>query len=93
MTRAPLRELLAIPPEQLRTVGHPTRQAILDRLLQVEEASPSELAAEIGKPLGDIAYHVQILAKADVVRQTRTAPVRGALEHFYAVVEREGDAP
>ena len=46
-------------------------------------ASPSELAKELGEPLGNVAYHVKILEETGAIELVRTAPVRGALEHFY----------
>ena len=52
-------------------------------VLNERVASPSELAKELGEPLGNVAYHVKILEENDAIELVRTAPVRGALEHFY----------
>jgi hypothetical protein len=46
-------------------------------------ASPSELAAALGEPLGNVSYHMRILLELDCLELVRTEPRRGALEHFY----------
>jgi DNA-binding transcriptional ArsR family regulator len=66
----------------VKALGHPLRQRILQELRD-EERSPNELAEALGEPLGNVSYHVKILAECDAVELVRTAPVRGALEHFY----------
>jgi DNA-binding transcriptional ArsR family regulator len=66
----------------IRALGHPVRVRALE-VLNVRVASPSELAKELGEPLGNVAYHVKILEENDAIELVRTAPVRGALEHFY----------
>lgn len=66
----------------VKALGHPLRQRILQELRD-EPASPSELAEALGEPLGNVSYHVKILAECQAVELVRTAPVRGALEHFY----------
>jgi DNA-binding transcriptional ArsR family regulator len=71
----------------LKALGHPLRQRIL-HLLTHRVASPSELAAELEEPLGNVSYHVKILAEYDAIELVRTEPVRGALEHFYRATMR-----
>jgi DNA-binding transcriptional ArsR family regulator len=66
----------------IKALGHPVRVRALE-VLNVRVASPSELAKELGEPLGNVAYHVKILEENDAIELVRTAPVRGALEHFY----------
>jgi DNA-binding transcriptional ArsR family regulator len=66
----------------IKALGHPVRMRVLD-ILNDRVASPSELAKELGEPLGNVAYHVKILEEAEAIELVRTAPVRGALEHFY----------
>jgi DNA-binding transcriptional ArsR family regulator len=61
---------------------HPLRAAIIG-LLQEGERSPADLAAELDANIGNVSYHVACLRDAGFVRLTRTAPVRGALQHFY----------
>jgi DNA-binding transcriptional ArsR family regulator len=66
----------------IRALGHPVRMRAL-QVLNTRVASPSELAKELHEPLGNVAYHVKILEENDAIELVRTAPVRGALEHFY----------
>ena len=66
----------------IKALGHPVRVRALE-VLNTRVASPSELAKELGEPLGNVAYHVKILEENDAIELVRTAPVRGALEHFY----------
>jgi DNA-binding transcriptional ArsR family regulator len=66
----------------IKALGHPVRVRALE-ILNARVASPSELAKELGEPLGNVAYHVKILEENDAIELVRTAPVRGALEHFY----------
>jgi DNA-binding transcriptional ArsR family regulator len=63
-------------------LAHPLRLEIL-RLLNRHEASPNEIAAELGEPLGNVSYHVRMLHKLDCVELVRTVPRRGAVEHYY----------
>jgi len=66
----------------IKALGHPVRVRALE-VLSERVASPSELAKELREPLGNVAYHVKILEENDAIELVRTAPVRGALEHFY----------
>jgi DNA-binding transcriptional ArsR family regulator len=71
----------------VRVLSHPLRWRIL-QTLNLQTASPSELADEIGAPLPNIAYHVRVLAENDAIELVKTAPARGALEHFYRATMR-----
>ena len=51
-------------------------------------ASPSEIAEEIGAPLGNVSYHVRFLARVGLIELTSTKPRRGAVEHYYRAVGR-----
>jgi DNA-binding transcriptional ArsR family regulator len=66
----------------IKALGHPVRVRVL-HVLNARVASPSELSKELDEPLGNVAYHVKILEENDAIELVRTAPVRGALEHFY----------
>jgi DNA-binding transcriptional ArsR family regulator len=68
-------------------VAHPTRSRCLT-LLADREASPNEIALEIGEPVANVAYHVRSLLKAGVIELVRERPVRGATEHFYRATVR-----
>jgi DNA-binding transcriptional ArsR family regulator len=66
----------------VKALGHPLRQRVLQELRE-EEKSPNQLAEALDEPLGNVSYHVKVLAECDAVELVRTVPVRGALEHFY----------
>lgn len=68
----------------LAALQHPLRRRIL-RLMKAREdsISPTELAAELEEPLGDVAYHVRVLAQCDALKKVEEKPVRGATQHFY----------
>jgi DNA-binding transcriptional ArsR family regulator len=66
----------------VKALGHPLRQRILQQLRD-DERSPNQIASALGEPLGNVSYHVKILADCGAVELVRTAPVRGATEHFY----------
>ncbi|WP_053227142.1 winged helix-turn-helix domain-containing protein [Solirubrobacter soli] len=70
-----------------KALAHPLRARILKRLGE-RESSPGELAVELGEPLGLVAYHVRMLREYECVELVRTAPVRGALQHFYRATAR-----
>jgi DNA-binding transcriptional ArsR family regulator len=68
-----------------RAIAHPLRRELL-RLLSEQEASPSELADQLGEPIPNVSYHVRKLADLDLVELVRTTPRRGATEHHYRAV-------
>ncbi len=71
----------------MKALSHPLRQRILQALNQ-RVASPAELSQELGESLGNVSYHVKILNELEAIELVRTAPVRGALEHFYRPLVR-----
>jgi DNA-binding transcriptional ArsR family regulator len=76
-----------VDPRLMKALSHPLRQRILQALNQ-RVASPAELSNELGESLGNVSYHVKILAELEAIELVRTAPVRGALEHFYRPLVR-----
>jgi DNA-binding transcriptional ArsR family regulator len=66
----------------VKALAHPLRVRLL-AILNERVASPNELAKETGEPLGNVSYHVRLLADLDCVELVRTAPRRGAVEHYY----------
>ena len=66
----------------VKALGHPLRTQIL-MVLNERVASPNELAKETGEPLGNVSYHVRLLAELDCVELVKTEPRRGAVEHYY----------
>jgi DNA-binding transcriptional ArsR family regulator len=74
-------------PRLVKGLAHPLRIHIL-RVLETRVASPSEIAQEIGAPLGNVSYHVRFLARVGLIELTSTKPRRGAVEHYYRAVGR-----
>lgn len=70
-------------PRIAKALSHPLRPRILQLLVELGEASPSELARRLGVPLGTVSYHVRLLHEHRCVDLVRTEPRRGALEHYY----------
>jgi DNA-binding transcriptional ArsR family regulator len=68
-----------------KALAHPLRTRILTAL-EDRTASPSELADELGAPLGVISYHVRRLHALRFLRLVRRVPRRGAVEHYYTTV-------
>ena len=71
----------------LKVLSHPVRARALTVLNQ-RVASPSELAAEQGEAVGDVAYHVRVLHELGMVELVTTRQVRGATQHFYRSTAR-----
>jgi hypothetical protein len=71
----------------VRAIGHPLRLRLLT-IFNERVASPSDLAAELGEPIGNVSYHTRILARPGCVELVRTKQVRGAVEHYYRAVVR-----
>lgn len=69
-----------------RVLGHPLRPRILDILTTRGEASPNEIAEELGVPLGTLSYHTRLLRDYGWIELVREVPRRGAVEHFYRAV-------
>jgi DNA-binding transcriptional ArsR family regulator len=78
---------VGVEPRLIKALSHPLRQRILHSLGE-GVASPSELSKKLGEPLGNVSYHVKILSECKAIELVRTAPVRGAVEHFYRATTR-----
>lgn len=76
-----------IDPRLVKAMGHPLRQRILFTLNK-RVASPNELARELKEPIGNVSYHVKVLAECEAVELVETKPARGAVEHFYRATVR-----
>ena len=70
----------------MKALSHPLRVRMLT-LLNQKVSSPSELAEELGEPLGNVSYHMRFLADLKMVKLVRTEPRRGAVEHYYQALE------
>ena len=74
-------------PRVVKALAHPLRIRILT-LLDKRTASPSELAEELGAPLGNVSYHVRQLASFGLIKLVKRTPRRGAIEHHYRAQPR-----
>ncbi len=74
-------------PQVFKALAHPLRMKLLVAMSE-REASPSELAAELEEPLGNVAYHIRMLERLECIELVRTTPRRGALEHHYRAIAR-----
>lgn len=66
-----------------KALSHPLRRRVLEQLIDRGEASPNEVAKQIGAPLSTVSYHVHILRDLECIELVRTEPRRGAVEHYY----------
>ena len=69
-------------PRLVKALAHPLRVQILSTL-EDRVASPSDLATELGAPLGNVSYHVRTLADLGLVKLVKRRTRRGAVEHYY----------
>jgi DNA-binding transcriptional ArsR family regulator len=74
-------------PDQLRALSDPLRRTLLELLLE-RAATVSEMARAVGRPKGTVAYHVNLLADARLLRVVRTKRVRAIEERYYGRVAR-----
>jgi hypothetical protein len=66
---------------------HPARDQILDVMRSYgKPISPTALSRITGATPGSTAYHVRTLVSAGVIELADEVRVRGAVEHFYALV-------
>lgn len=70
----------------LAALSHPLRVRILDHLQAHERASPAELSAAFGIPLGNVSYHVRRLHALGLLALVKRTQRRGAIEHHYSAV-------
>ena len=74
-------------PRLVKALAHPLRVQILT-VLEERTASPSDLAEELGAPLGNVSYHVRTLTDLGLLKLVRRRTRRGAVEHYYRARER-----
>jgi DNA-binding transcriptional ArsR family regulator len=71
----------------VKALSHPLRMQLLS-LLDGNVASPVELATRLGEPIGNVSYHIRMLADLNLIELVSTTPRRGAIEHHYRAIER-----
>ena len=73
---------------RIAAMSHPLRARIMRLLSDRDVMSPAQLSRELRAELSDVSYHVRRLEELECAELVNTRPVRGALEHFYRVIER-----
>ena len=74
-------------PAQLKALGNPLRTQIVSLLLE-REATLSQLADTLERPVGTIGHHMGVLEDAGLVEVVRTRQVRAITEKYYARTAR-----
>jgi DNA-binding transcriptional ArsR family regulator len=72
---------------ELRAMAHRVRSTILE-LVNERAATVGELAEAMGRPKSTVAYHVDVLVEADMLKVVRTRKVRAIDERFYGRTAR-----
>lgn len=65
-----------------KALAHPLRARVL-MVYSGRVASPSQVAAELGAPIADVAYHTKRLLAHECVELVDAVPGRGGVKHFY----------
>lgn len=74
-------------PAQLRALAEPLRATLLELLLE-RAATVTEMARAVQRPKSTVAYHVNLLLRAGLLRVVRTQRVRAIEERYYGRVAR-----
>src|SRR5215470_10799103 len=74
-------------PNQLRALADRLRATLLELVLE-RAATVTELAQAVDRPKSTIAYHVNMLVDAGLLRVVRTRRVRAIEERYYGRVAR-----
>ena len=75
----------------IRSAAHPVRAKALSMMAE-RPTSPKEVAAAVGKPIGNAAYHIRELTKAGMVILVEEKKRGGATEHFYLATTIDDEA-
>lgn len=78
-----------VTPVLASAISHPTRLRTL-RVLTEREATPKEIAEEIGEPLNNVAYHIKVLKRLECIELVRVNQTQGGrvAEHVYKGTRR-----
>ena len=83
-----LEEMIVVTaPGQLRALADPLRGTLLDLLLE-RAATVTEMSLAVDRPKSTVAYHVNLLVDAGLLRVVRTRRVRAIEERYYGRVAR-----
>src|SRR5215218_5342698 len=72
-----------------KAMAHPTRVGAMTILLG-RTATPTEIAAELREPVGNVSYHLDVLQRLNCIELVAVEPARGGrvVQHFYRAVDR-----
>jgi len=73
--------------DQLRALADPLRATLLELVLE-RAATVTEMAKAVDRPKSTVAYHVNLLVDAGLLRVVRTRRVRAIEERYYGRVAR-----
>jgi DNA-binding transcriptional ArsR family regulator len=73
--------------DQLRALADPLRATLLELVLE-RAATVTEMAKAVDRPKSTVAYHVNLLVDAGLLRVVRTRRVRAIEERFYGRAAR-----
>jgi DNA-binding transcriptional ArsR family regulator len=83
-----LEEMIVVTaPTQLRALADPLRGTLLGLLLE-RAATVGEMAKAVQRPKSTVAYHVNLLVEAGLLRVVRTRRVRAIDERYFGRVAR-----
>jgi hypothetical protein len=74
----------------LFTLLHPLQIGTMEAMVWIDEPLSATVLVEIfcsDVPLSNVSYHLSRLVKGGVLREVSTRKVRGAFEHFYALID------
>src|SRR5919106_6797744 len=75
-----------IDPTLAKALTHPLRGHVWVVLFEKGEASPTEVADELGLEVNEVSYHFRKLDRRGLIEVVRTEKRRGFDEHFYQAV-------
>ncbi|MEV0649549.1 helix-turn-helix domain-containing protein [Phytomonospora sp. NPDC050363] len=78
---------------QYKALAHPLRQRLLFTLDELDEATISQLAAQLGTLKGNVAHHLKVLEAAGLVVVSRTNTVRGGTERYFTRTTKQIHIP
>ncbi len=75
-------------PVVIKALGHPMRLDALRLFNERAQASPKEIAREMGVEVGTLSHHIRVLNECGCLELVDTVQRRGATEHFYRATKR-----
>jgi DNA-binding transcriptional ArsR family regulator len=84
----PIQDMITVTaPQQLKALSDPLRSTLLELVLE-RAATVTEMAQAVQRPKSTVAYHVNLMVEAGLLRVVRTRKVRAIEERYYGRVAR-----